>query len=147
MAGERGNFKSRVFGGFDRRDVIGYIEKLAAERNALSRENQALREKLEALEDRVNDTPEEVVSQAESDIEEKRRELDCAIEEVRGMLSDINREYSNICGDININVTQAGHELSVMSDKLNKLSELLTSAGGRLEELSGRFKNTDETEE
>ena len=55
MEQEKGNFKSRVFGGFNRHDVIDYIETLATERNELSRENERLRGQVEALEERLEE--------------------------------------------------------------------------------------------
>ena len=47
---EKGNFRGRLFGGFNRRDVIDYIEVLAGERGELERENQKLRERIWELE-------------------------------------------------------------------------------------------------
>ncbi len=50
MEQEKGNFRGRLFGGFNRRDVIDYIEVLAGERGELERENQKLRERIWELE-------------------------------------------------------------------------------------------------
>lgn len=43
-----GNFRSNIFGGFNRRDVIGYIEQLHKNLNDLQKENELLHSKLSA---------------------------------------------------------------------------------------------------
>ncbi|MBQ3404520.1 MAG: DUF972 family protein [Oscillospiraceae bacterium] len=51
MAENSGNFRTRILGGFDRLDVIKYIEKLAAERNDCRSELEKLKEEIQALTD------------------------------------------------------------------------------------------------
>ena len=53
MESEKSSFRSRIFGGFDRRDVAAYIEKLAGERNRLRAENEKLSARVSELEDEL----------------------------------------------------------------------------------------------
>ena len=55
MANEKGNFRSSLFGGFNRRDVADYIEKLSAERNRYKAENSSLNETVEKLQSDIED--------------------------------------------------------------------------------------------
>lgn len=154
MSEEKGNFKSRVFGGFDRRDVIQYIESLAKERNALALENQKLRGQVEALEDRVS----ELSSRRPEEPEDAAGAPECATPELpgqeelvsarvrevldnaHGVLNDARSAYKQICGDININASQADHELRAVSAKLTALQESLRAAGERLEAMDAELE-------
>jgi len=48
-----GHFKSNVLGGFNRRDVIAYIEEIYKKINERERENMELRTRNETLEERL----------------------------------------------------------------------------------------------
>lgn len=131
---EKGNFKGRVFGGFNRRDVIAYIESLAKERNALAMENQTLRGRVDALEERLEerrlpDHDELVLARA--------REV---LRNANGILDELKRSYGELCGDININISQADHELKAVAGKLAALQDSLRAAGERLEGMSAELE-------
>lgn len=138
MKGERGNFKGRVFGGFNRHDVIDYIETLAAQRNELSRDNEKLREQVEALEERL-DAEIPPINEPEAEREDGRRELRDALEEARQVLSGVKSEYDAICTDIKINAAQTNHELKLIAAKLTGLQDSLSAAGERLEAIGAEL--------
>ena len=111
VRGEKGNFKGRVFGGFNRHDVIDYIETLAAERNTLARENERLRGKIEALEERLETPsdrpePEAPACAAAEALEEERRELRRAAQEALRALREVKSQYDTVCADIKVNASQ-----------------------------------------
>lgn len=135
---EKGNFRGRVFGGFDRQDVIDYIESLATERNALSRENQQLQERLWELEEQAAAPAEEPAGDSE------RREIAGALEEARELLRTVKREYDALCADVKINATQAEGELKTISARLSGLQAALGSAGEKLEEIGSRLETSEE---
>lgn len=135
---EKGNFKGRVFGGFNRHDVIDYIEKLAGERNDLLRENQKLQGRIEALEERLERAEDKRAA------EEARSVAAKALEDAKGILEDVISGYEGVCGDININVSQAAHELGAVNVKLTTLQETLKSAGERLDEVREKFGDSEE---
>ncbi len=76
---EKGNFRGRLFGGFNRRDVIDYIEVLAGERGELERENQKLRERIWELEN-----PEAGTDGAESVLPEETGEAEAVTGDAAG---------------------------------------------------------------
>lgn len=152
MKGERGNFKSRVFGGFNRHDVIDYIETLAGERNALAQENERLRGKIDALTERLEEAlapePEqdEQTSEPEPEADGLSRARD-ALAQARGVLSDVKREYDAVCTDIKINATQTDRELNQISLRLRGLRDSLAAAGERLEALgAGLHEEAEEND-
>lgn len=143
MKGERGNFKGRVFGGFNRHDVIDYIETLAAERNELSRENERLRGRVEAMEERLAQEPEPTPEPVEEH-EDSRRELRDALEEAQKVLNGVKSEYDAVCADIKINAAQTDHELKMITTRLAGLQESLSTAGKRLEAIGAELNTENE---
>lgn len=134
---EKGNFKGRVFGGFNRKDVIDYIESLAAERNDLALENRKLSGRVEALEEKLEELRQDGPASSELPDQEElvRARAEQVIENARGILSDVRRAYEELCGDIGINVSQADHELKTASSRLTALQDTLKNAGERLSAL------------
>ena len=146
MPQETGNFKSRIFGGFDRRDVIGYIEELAAERNALQRENEELREKLdenrEALPPSAEDHSNynEYVADSLEQYKQQTREI---LSEAKESLLDLWEKYDSLCADLKVNVTQAQGDLDNMEVLLGSLLDSMESVGLGLKELSNSICDID----
>ena len=137
---EKGNFKGRVFGGFNRHDVIDYIEKLAGERNDILRENQKLQGRIDALEERLERAEDKRAA------EEARSVAAKALEDAKGILEDVISGYEGVCGDININVSQAAHELGAVNVKLATLQETLRTAGEELSKVGERLGGAEETQ-
>lgn len=140
MEQERGNFKSRVFGGFNRHDVIGYIEALAKERNDLKRENVALRGKVEALEDRLAGcAPAEDDACAAPDLPDQETLVRARVEEVlrnaHAALAEVRDAYDALSGDIRQSVGETAAELMSLAEKLGKLQAALQEGEERLEAL------------
>lgn len=73
-----GNFRSNIFGGFNRRDVIGYIEQLHKKLDDLQGENELLRSKLppEEPEDKDGIEPQNNHLEPESEEDQLKREPD-----------------------------------------------------------------------
>lgn len=140
MEQEKGNFRGRVFGGFNRQDVIDYIEELATERNALARENQELQERLWELEDR----PPEPAPDETGSVRAERDELVRAIDEARTLLRSVKSEYDALCADVKINATQAEGELRTISSRLSGIRTSLGRTGERLEEISSKLETKEE---
>ena len=140
VSGEKGNFKGRVFGGFNRHDVIDYIETLATERNELSRENERLRGQVEALEERLEEASQPAPGPEAQPEDDGRQELLKALEQAEQILRDVKREYDNVCADLKINVSQADHEMKQISAKLSGLQSSLDAAGERLEAVSAQLE-------
>ena len=116
--GEKQGFKRRAFGGFDRKDVINYIEELAAERNALAAENEKLRSELDRC---------ECIAENCDDGEN--------IKNADEILASLEKEYSILCADVDVNLAHVKCETDNVEERLRKLSDALKDAGGRISAL------------
>ncbi len=138
MEQEKGNFRGRVFG-FNRRDVIDYIEELATERNSLARENRELQERLFELEESASaPIPED------NGGENCRAEISEALEDARELLRAVRAEYDALCADVKINASQAEGELKTVSARLSGIQTTLRTAGERLEAISEKLETKEE---
>ena len=145
MLQETGNFRGKLFGGFDRQDVIDYIEEIAGERNSLQEENERLLQRLELFEERYGACPQDIpedtaAGEDASDTDDRyadtRAELAALVSEAEDTLEDVLRRYDAVCADIKINVTQAQCELSKAEGHSRSLTGSLENAGERLREIS-----------
>ena len=118
MSNEKGNFRSSLFGGFNRRDVADYIEKLSAERNRYKAENSSLNETVEKL---------------QSDIED----LNAQIKELSDRLETTCREPLGLhiaaCEDA---IAAASKLKTALSDKTEKIKELSESVDENLSQIN-----------
>ena len=134
MAPEIGNFKGRLFGGFDRKDVIAYIEESAAELESLEAENEKLRGTVAELEARIQEMEE--AAKAVPSPEEVAAECDarCKVimDEYRAEMRSLRTEYGTFYAELRTNVAQADHELSRVTGKLAGLQSALNAGGVRL---------------
>ena len=102
---EGNTFKSSVFGGFNREDVIHYIEKSSAEANeriaALEAERDELRSEINSLRDEIQagaDTAERLSSElneargARESAENALSEANAELEQLRAKLSEASEE-------------------------------------------------------
>lgn len=80
-----GNFRGKLFGGFNRHDVISYLEILSRESNALRIENDSQKEKIEQLEAELSELRPKA---------EQISELESRLKEAEDALSEKNRQIS-----------------------------------------------------
>ena len=135
MPQETGNFKSRLFGGFDRHDVIEYIEELAAERNALQRENEELRAQLDEAMEMEPAVSTDLGEDAAKSVEQYKKQKSEILAKTKETLCDLWEKYDSVCGDLKVNVTQIQGELTDMGVLLGGLVDSMASVGLRLKEL------------
>lgn len=68
-------FRGNIVGGFNRRDVISFVEEIYQRMNAFEAENQALRERCEDLEEQLQKAEEDIASaERRVSVRKKRRE-------------------------------------------------------------------------
>jgi len=140
---ETGNFKSRLFGGFDRQDVSDYITTLARERNRLRTEVETLRSENEALKARA----EAAEASAEA---EKRRAEDFVISEraaARDELQTLCDKYAEVRSDLDVTATHVRCEILRLADNLTLLTGVFGQAGERFEELRGLVSDESDAPE
>ena len=141
MNQETGNFKSMLFGGFNRRDVIDYIEVLAAERNELQKENEHLLEQLElASETNLNNSTDDAASVGsdnaiQDELKEYRKKVDQILSDAKRELAEIKNKYDLVSSDLKINVTQATGDLASMGSQLESLLDMMSAASSKLTQL------------
>ena len=132
-------FKRQLFGGFDKRDVIAYIEKLAAERNRYRADEARLDAECENL---------------RGDLEKLQAELDNAdacIREIGGDAFDAAAKNFTSAGDryraVKESVLQTTDsiraELRRLESTLYIMSSTLELASGRFEKLRRDFAPDD----
>ena len=122
---EMNGFKRRVFGGFDRRDVVKYIEELASERNALLKENEKLRGELDGIEE-VQSASKPAVADA------------CEI------LSSLEKEYSILCADVEVSAAHLKCESEAAGKRMASVTELLKDTGERISHLRQELEQEGE---
>jgi len=62
MNGEKAFFRKKVFGGFNRDDVVKYIAKIAEERNEALAAKEKIKKEMQALEDEIKSLNDQIKS-------------------------------------------------------------------------------------
>lgn len=137
MQGEIRRFKREIVGGFCRRDVIDYIETLAAERNKY-------REASEKLESEVENLREETARLRDELDAERRRAAEARLEvidDARRQLSRLETEFVNLRADmfesaerIREEMNRAGEAASAMSSEFDSLGNFIARLRETLDE-------------
>ena len=96
MEEEKGNFRGELFGGFNRNDVINYIESAAAQFNATEKERDDLAEEKERLAEELDELKYELEAQKES----ASADLKALAEEKDGVILELRRENARLLEDI-----------------------------------------------
>lgn len=137
MNGGTCNFKTKLFGGFDRRDVIAYIEKLAAQRNKYQTTSKK-------LENQMNDLYNKL-AEAEHDIEEANRRVVeiniAALEDAAKTITELQEKYESVRSDMEVTATHIKGELTRVGDTLMLMSSVLNTAGQRFADLRSIVEN------
>lgn len=111
MAEGRGNFRRKLFGGFDRTDVINYIETIAGQRNKyqteaqkFAKESDELRTKLDSLTGQIQKKDTKLTATSKeldaarkelNDVWKELREVQDELEVVKGQLDRSNKELAS----------------------------------------------------
>lgn len=149
MAGEKGNFRTALFGGFNRLDVINYIEASAAKHSACEKECSELRGELSSANDRVSSLEEENASlrreadrlRSQLNSEHKRREdeVNAAKAEASSAADDILSLISN-ARDGSGGMEQIIKDIFDISSRLSALNESLTGAQEHLNKIKHKLE-------
>ena len=153
MTQERGNFRGRLFGGFNRKDVINYIEALAEERNKLAQENAQLKEQMEAIAE--SQQASEISENDNRDIQEKSEyvkvepSVNCGVAaaEIRETVLQMRNSIEAFQRDIRINVINAQSEIADITAKFTEILGAVESVEERLESLDREFIDIGEQSE
>lgn len=146
---ENNVFKSVTFGGFDKQDVVNYIEKTARDtaeaQEKLQKENEGLREEVRSLEGQAAELRTQLAeAQAESarlqeelDRETARRERLEAAEKEAARLS---AEIEVLRGDAEAYARFRGQIGAIECEARQRAADLEDEASSRLRRLTGQFQ-------
>ncbi len=153
MTQETGNFRSRLFGGFDKQNVMDYIESLSRERNDLQKENEALREKLMEAKAQIDELKSAAAAERCEEPEqptvpepEPPKAVEETVKEALEIVEWLRSRYEEICADVRIDISQTEADVTRLTGKTAGLMETLKSAGGRLEHLARELEERGDLE-
>ena len=133
---ELGEFRTSIFGGFDRQDVIEYIKYQASEYEALREENSRLYERISTLEAKADDL-ERSLHSAEIQTENAKEELNNLNERISqlqgekgGLESDVEKLKESIA------VIQKNYGIKKKKGKKQK-NDTLALETGEVSNLNG----------
>lgn len=143
---ETKNFRSVTFGGFDKEEVIQYVQKTAQEHTdaleALRRENSALRAENEALKQRLETSLRQREEAARTEAETLRESI-CALtaelEELRPQALSYQEVRSQV-GDIECQARRRAGELEAATTA--RLHTLVSDLQRQYQEMAGAFDAT-----
>lgn len=143
---ETKNFRSVAFGGFDKEEVVQYIQKTAQEntdaQEALRKENNGLRAENEALQKRLELSLREQEDSARKEAEELRGKIEsltAELEELRPQAQSY-REVRAQVGDIECQARQRASELE--SATTARLNTLVSDIQKQYQNMAGVFGAT-----
>ncbi len=114
MEEEKGNFRGKLFGGFNRNDVINYIESAAAQFNATEKERDDL------AEERLTEELDELKYELEAQKESASADLKALAEEKDGVILELRRENARLLVDIE---KERARTFDRRSEELNAAAE------------------------
>lgn len=136
-----GSFRSEVFGGFNRKDVSVYIEKLAAERNKYKGDAEKLGDKVEELSD--------TIAELETRISELSKELDTAMASVRITKRQEEAYRLSAISKAESIVNTLENKYGILREEIiastARLRAELCDAGDRIAGLSSQLETAEET--
>lgn len=138
MKGERGNFRTVCFGGFNKSDVVKYITKLAEERNRYKAMCEEKEEEIEDLIEECDDLrfrlreTERTITEREEEAEKARLE---AIKSAKDVLSSFEKKYGDVSAQMDDSISELKNELLSVMEGIEKISEMIGKTGQSFEEL------------
>jgi phage-related tail protein len=131
MNGDIRHFRRKVFGGFDSRDVMRYIEELAGQRNRYKMTGDRLESELTNLNDEIKKL------QCELDDTERRiTEIKVrSLEETSHDLSSLTAAYTEIRTEMETTTCSLSNEITNLNSTLTVLTSVLDKTSARFAEI------------
>ena len=166
---EIGSFKSKIFGGFDRKDVVNYIEKLAAERNKYKQQCSELEEEIRLKKEKISQLEEEIEANSAkykrklqektdeivADYEKKLLETEAALacakieaqdkraaekDEALEAVSEASEKFAQAGSDAQLLCARISQDLKELTEKIDALPDVVESSHSRLEDIKEKLK-------
>lgn len=142
MTNEKGNFRSSLFGGFNRRDVADYIEKLSAERNKYKAKSESLEDKIEKMQDDI-DLLTKQLAETVTQLDEARQEpLDLqltAFEDAVAAVTDFRDIFSGAAAEIGALSISTNDNLSQLNAYLESIPITADETGAKINTIIDRL--------
>ena len=129
MTGEIKSFRKQLFGGFDRKEVMGYIAQLSQERNVLGKAKLEAESALSKLADEIERLNSEL-EEANAAAAKGREDGQAAFEAAMLAFEDLKTEFGQVHKDI--------------TDAFARANGELVSAAVPMKELPGVIEKTEE---
>ena len=158
---ENYTFKSVAFGGFDKQDVIHYIEqtskeaaenleKLRQERDSLQTEAESLRSQVRELQTRL-EAESSLREQAQSQLEAEqtaRQELEAdTLAKLRRTVELFRSQYVTLMSTFESTASHVTAELRKVEVNMTQLPRAMDQAGTELNELAAQLEHSAKKEE
>lgn len=134
MAGEISYFRKRFLGGFNREDVIDYIEKLAQERNKLQAEKTAAEQRLMQLSGELETLRREIEEARRTEFEDRENKIAAVIAALR-TFADLETTLSDLSQDVFKISERAREEFGAARKNIAELPTILEQADRRFAEI------------
>lgn len=145
MSQERGSFRRRFFGGFDRTDVINYIENISVQRNRYQADAQKSASEAEELRSKLDDLTKELQDNniRQNNTQNELREAQDELETVKDQLEHKTRELAALTAKYENDVTAAQNALNeaIVKGEQQRVAAV-NAASNIISELRAGYENT-----
>jgi len=138
MTGESNYFRKRLFGGFNRKDVVNYIAKMAQERNELAAARDRFEEEARALSGEITALRQKT-EEASRAMQEDHEHKASVFETAGNVFKEFEEVFRGLQTDIEAAVANVFEELKNTGDMTARLPSVLAQAGESLNELRKLF--------
>lgn len=142
MTGEINYFRKRFLGGFNREDVIGYIEELAQERNKLQAEKDQAEQRLMLLSSELETLRIEIEETRKTELMD-RENIIASVAAALNTFSELETTLSGLSEDVSKITERARGEFSSARERIAEFPSILEQADKRFADLLSVFDDTD----
>ena len=138
MTGERLLFRKRFFGGFNRKDVVEYIGRLAQERNDFEAAKDKAEREARNLSDEIAELRRET-EQTKRLMDDDMRSKASVFKAAGGAFTEFEITFNELCAEIEAAALSVFSELKNAGIITAKFPPILAEAGERIEGLRAEF--------
>jgi len=138
MTGDISFFRKRFLGGFNREDVVDYIEKLTQERNRLREAKDTSEQDILLLAEELNSLRQEIEEARRAEYEERKQKID-SVAAVLQAFTQIETSLTAMNIELHALTERARNELGEARATIARLPEMLDQADDRFAQLLSLF--------
>lgn len=127
MNGDIRYFRRKLFGGFDSRDVMRYIEELAGQRNTYKMTGDKMELELKKLNGEIK--------RLQNELDEADRRIKDTLGEASSNIASFKDKYASIQTEMETTTNAISNELAKLNSTLTDLSDVIDQTGSRFTEL------------